>query len=47
VVEKKDTTTPVIPPVVLEAVEADQDLDQDGEYEEAYAPESEEQDPKG
>ena len=47
VVEKKDTTTPVIPPVVPEAVEADQDLDQDGEYEEAYAPESEEQDPKG
>lgn len=47
VVEKNATTSPVNPPVVPEAVEADQDLDQDGEYEEAYAPESEEQDPKG
>ena len=46
-VVEENTTTPVIPPVVPEAVEADQDLDQDGEYEEAYAPESEEQDPKG
>lgn len=48
-VEQKNTTTtaPVNPPVVPEAVEADQDLDQDGDYEEAYAPESEEQDPKG
>ena len=31
----------------LTAVEVDRDQDQDGDYEEAYAPESEEQNPKG
>ena len=45
--EEKTPVTPVMPPVVTDAVEADQDLDQDGEYEEAYAPESEDQNPKG
>ena len=41
------STTPVVPPVVTDAVEVDRDQDQDGDYEEAYAPESEEQNPKG
>lgn len=46
-VVEENTTTTVIPPVVTDAVEADQDQNQDGDYEEAYAPESEEQNPKG
>lgn len=45
--ETRQTMAPVEPPVVTDPVEQTPDQDQSGDYEEAYAPESEDENPKG